>query len=360
MSAYSSLIGSTRADCWPMAQVMAGMSAVPVGHAIDLAFFFPDDGRERHDALVAETRRHLGGCLTAMEIGLRLALEETREIAAALAQWPQPVCWPTLRAQPTLLGPALLAHMQMRGGISLMLRQFGGPDGGSGESEADSLFPADDPALGEALAALMLAEGRWLLTAAEDQPMQPDLPAGFFAELLWTAAACLAAIVQRSGLSEAESVVPLVEAAAQRQLARHDEATGPIAAADRLVGRLGDRADAPEIMAAALQHRHFLLFAALAGRRLRMESAQVADILVMGPVGQVAALCRALGGSDSDYRQLLLALRPVRPSLSDATIVGEAMRYQELSVAQADAAVGALRAPAALRAKLDHLRRIAG
>src|SRR3546814_2397323 len=73
----------------------------------------------------------------------------------------------------------------------------------------------------------MLAEGRWLLTAAEDQPMQPDLPAGFFAELLWTAAACLAAIVQRSGLIEAESVVPLVEAAAQRQLARHDEATGP-------------------------------------------------------------------------------------------------------------------------------------
>src|SRR3546814_16051284 len=79
MSAYSSLIGPTRADCWPMAQVMAGMSAVPVGHAIDLAFFFPDDGRERHDALVAETRRHLGGCLTAMAIGLRLALRETPE-----------------------------------------------------------------------------------------------------------------------------------------------------------------------------------------------------------------------------------------------------------------------------------------
>lgn len=361
MSAFSSLIGPTQADCWPMAQVMAGLSAVPVGHAIDLAFFFPDDGRERHDALVAETRRHLGGCLTAIEIGLRLALEETPEIAAALAPWPQPVCWPTLCAQPTLLAPPLLAHMQMRGGISLMLRQFGGPDGGVGsESEVEPLFAAGDPALGEALAALMLAEGRWLLTAAEDQPMQPDLPAGFFAELLWTAAACLAAIAQRSGLIDAEAVLPVVEAAAQRQLARHDEATGPIAAADRLVRQLNAHADAPELMAAALQHRHFLLFAALAGRRLRMESAQVADILVMGPVGQVAALCRALGGSDSDYRQLLLALRPVRPSLSDATIVGEAMRYQELSVAQADAAVGALRAPAALRAKLDHLRRIAG
>lgn len=361
MSAFSSLIGPTQADCWPMAQVMAGMSAVPVGHAIDLAFFFPDEGRDRHDALVAETRRHLGGCLTAIEIGLRLALEERPEIAEALAQWPQPVCWPTLRAQPTLLGPALLAHMQMRGGVSLMLRQFGGPDGhAGGESEADALFPADDPALGEALAALMLAEGRWLMTAAEDQPMQPDLPAGFFAELLWTAAACLAAIVQRGDVIEPEAVVPLMEAAGQHLLTRHDEAMGPIAAADRLVRQLGDRADAPDLMGAALGQRQFLLFAALAGRRLRMESAQVADILVMAPVGQVAALCRALGGSDADYRHLLMALRPVRPSLSDAAIVGEAARYQDLTVAQADAAVGALRAPAALRAKLDHLRRISG
>lgn len=360
MSAFSSLIGPTMADSWPMAQVMAGMSAVPVGHAIDLAFFFPDDGRDRHDALMAEARRHLGGCMTAIEIGLRLALEESPEIAAALEQWAQPICWPTLCVQPTLLGPALLAHMQMRGGVSLMLRQFGRPNGDYGESEVAPLFPADAGAIGDALAALTLAEGRWLMTGAEEQPMQPDLPAGHFAELLWTATACLAAVVQRSGLVEPEAVLPLFEAAGQTLLARHDEATGPIAAADRLVRLLGEQADAPELMGAALGQRQFLLFAALAGRRLRMESAQVADILVMGPVGQVAALCRALGGSDADYRHLLLALRPVRPSLSDARIVGEALRYQDLTVAQADAAVGALRAPAALRAKLDHLRRIVG
>ncbi|WP_081465119.1 DUF2336 domain-containing protein [Sphingobium chlorophenolicum] len=361
MSAFSPLIGPTQADSWPMARVMAGMSAVPVGHAIDLAFFFPDEEQERHDALVAETRRHLGGCLTAIEIGLRLGLEETPEIAAALAQWPHPVCWPTLCAQPTLLGPALLAHMRMRGGISLMLRQFGGPDGNpGGESEAEALFPADDPALGDALAALMLAEGRWLLTGADDQPMLPDLPAHFFSELLWTAAASLAAIIQRSGLIEPDAVVPLVEAAAGRLLMRHDEAAGPIAAADRLVRQLGERADAPELMGAALGQRRFLLFAALAGRRLRMESGQAADILVTGPMAHVAALCRALGGSDADYRHLLLALRPVRPSLSDSAIVGEAMRYQDLTVAQADAVMNALRAPAALRARLDHLRRIGG
>ncbi|WP_150290321.1 DUF2336 domain-containing protein [Sphingobium estronivorans] len=360
MSAFSSLIGPTVADSWPMAQVMAGMSAVPVGHAIDLAFFFPDEGRGRHDALLAETRRHLGGCLTGIEIGLRLALEDTPAIAAALEPWPQPICWPTLCAQPTLLGPALLAHMQMRGGISLMLRQFGRPDGDHGEAEAEPLFPADDAAVGDALAALALAEGRWLMTGAEEQPMQPDLPVEHFAELLWTATACLAAAAQRSGLVEPEAALPAFEAAGRVLLARHDEAAGPVAAADRLVGLLSDRADGAELMGAALGRRQFLLFAALAGRQLRMESARVADILVMGPVGQVAALCRALGGSDSDYRHLLLALRPVRPSLSDARIVEEALRYQDLTVAQADAAIGALRAPAALRAKLDHLRRIAG
>ncbi len=180
------------ADSWPMAHVMAGMSAVPVGHAIDLAFFFPVEDRARHDALIAETRRHLGGCLTAIETALRLSL-------------------------------------------------------------------AGDPAI-----------------------------------------------------------------------------------------------------AAALGQRRFLLFAALAGRRLRLGTAQVTDILIMGPVMQVATLCRALGGTGADYRHLLLALRPVRPGLSDAVIVAEADQYQLLSDVKAEAVVGALRAPAAFRAKLDHLRRVTG
>lgn len=361
MSVFSSLIGPDNMDSWePMAPAMAGMSAVPVSHAIDLAFFFPGGARERHDALLAETRRHLGGCLTAIEIGLRLELEGKPEIAAALAHWPDPICWPTLCAQPTLLGPGLLAHMQMRAGVSLMLRQFGRPDGDvPGESEADPLMPSDDPALGEALAALALAEGRWLMTGGEEQPMQPDLPAGHFAELMWTAAACLAAAVQRALPDDAEAVLPAFEAAGRALLARHDEAAGPVPAAERLVRLLGEQADEPPLLAAALMQRQFLLFAALAGRRLRLAAAQVADILVMAPVGQVAALCRALGGSDADYRLLLVALRPVRPSLSDAMIVEEALRYQDLTEAQADAAVGLLRTPVALRSKLDHLRRIA-
>lgn len=358
MSAFSFFTGSSAADNWPMARVMAGMSAVPVGHAIDLAFFFPHAERERHDALMAETRRHLGGCVSGIEMALRLAMEKRPEIGQFLAQRPEPICWPTLCAQPTLLGPALLAHMQMRAGVTLMLRQFGQPDDHVEDADADAILSSDDPAVGEAFAALAAAEGRWLAVGAEEEPMPADLPAEHFAELVWTAAACMTAVAQREALADSDAILPAFEEAGWALLARHDETAGPIAAAERLVRQLGMRADAPELLGEALGQRRFLLFAALAARRLRMEGAHVADILVLGPIAELAALCRSLGGSDADYLHLLLALRAVRPSLTDAAIIGEADRYQALTEAQADAAVNALRAPAALRAKLDHLRRV--
>lgn len=359
MSAFSFPSGPMVTDIWPMARVMAGMSAVPVGHAIDLAFFFPDAERERHDALIAETRRHLGACLTGIEAALRIALSDRPEIAAVLAHHPDAICWPTVCVQPTLLGPALLAHMQMRAGVTLMLRQFGQPDGQFDEAEVDALLSTGDPAVNETLAALAVAEGRWLAVGAEDDPMSADLPVEHFAELLWTAAACMAAVVQRAGAHEAETILPLFERAGHNLLATHDEAKGPIAIAARLVRQLGERADAADLLGAALGQRRFLLFAALAARRLGMDCAHVADIMVLGAVSELASLCRALGGSDVDYRLLLLALRPVRPSLSDAAIIGEADRYQALTEAQADAAVNALRVPAALRAKFEHLHRVA-
>lgn len=361
MNAYSSLTGAAMADSWPMAQVMAGMSAVPVGHAIDLAFFFPVEERARHDALIAETRRHLGGCLNGIEMALRLSLDHAPDVAHILSRSPDPLCWPTVRAQPTLIGPALLAHMQMRAGVSLMLRQFGQPDiERLDDGDGGMLALGDDPLIGDALSALALAEGRWIAAGGEDRPMRPDLPAEYFAELVWSAAACLAAMVQRSAPDLSDALLAGFERSGWALMADHDESVSPIAEAERLVRRMGDIADAPDLMGVALAQRRFLLFAALAARRLRMATVQVTDILVMGPLGQVAMLCRALGGSDADYRHLLLALRPVRPSLSDAAIVAEAERYQGLTEMQADSAVSALRTPPAFRSRLDHLRRVTG
>ena len=359
MSVFSSLAGSTMTDSWPMTRVMAGMSAVPVGHAIDLAFFFPTDERPRHDALIAETRRHLGGCLTAIEMALRVSLDHAPAIATALSPWPDPVCWRMLCDQPAMLSPALLAHMQMRAGVTLMLRQFGQPGADHiTEEEGEPLLRADDPLIGNAVSALTLAEGRWIARGGEDQPMRPDLPAEHHAELVWTAAACLTSIARRGAGEAGDALLVAFERSGWALLADHDESVSPIAEAERLVRGMGAAADAPDLLGAALDQRRFLLFAALAARRLRMRAMQVIDILVMGPVAQIATLCRALGGADADYRHLLLSLRPIRPALSDLAIVKASAHYRDLPEMAADAAVSALRTPAPFRAKLDHLLQV--
>lgn len=361
MSAYPSISGSTRADSWPVAKTMAGLSAVPVGHAIDLATLFPMQGQERHEALIVETRRHLGGCLTAIETALRLLIAPGSHAALALAPYPDPLCWGIVSAHPSLIGPALLLHMRMRAGVALMLRQFGRPNSDLPDSiEAGDLLPGHDPQVADAASMLALAEGRWSAAGAEEQALRPDLPAEQFAELLWTAIACLTSVVERSTAPAPNGAVLDLEQAGHALLAQHDEGAGAIAAADRLVLQLGVRADEPELLGRALAQRRFLLFAALAGRRARLSTGVVVDILLSGPVSEIAALCRTLGGSDADYRHLLLALRPVRPMLTDATIVTEAERYEALEEAQADGEIRALRAPIALRVKLDHLRRVTG
>ena len=359
MSAHSSFTNMAMADSWPLARVMAGMSAVPVGHAVDLAFFFPNEGQQRHDALIAETRRHLGGCVTSIELALRLALAQTPDVASALDRSPSAIAWAMIRAQPSLISPALLANMEMRAAVTMMLRQFGQADVEQLNEQDDGLSSsADGGQLGDALSALALAEGRWLAMGGEDTPMKPDLPAEHFTELMWTVAACLTLAAQRTMTECGERLLSAVDRAGWALLADHDETTCPIAQADRLVRRMDAQADAPDLLGKFLEQRRFLPFAAVAARRLRMNSIQVVTMLVTGPVAQVATLCRALGGSDADYRHLLLALRPVRPNLTDAAIVAEADRYQALSEDQADSMIGQLRTSPAFRAKLDHLRAV--
>lgn len=352
MSAYSPHAGSTVADSWPMARVMAGMSAMPVGHAIDLAFFFPAAGG-RHDSLIAETRRHLGGCITAIETALRVALDQMPDMADALAAASGPLCWPTICAQPTLLSPALLAHMQLRAGVSLMLRQFGLTDAELAEAAEDGAL-ADDAIFAEGFAALALAEGRWMARGGEDQPMRADVPAEFFAEMVWTTSACLAAAARRVAPDRADRMLAAFEKAGRQLLAAYDEGVSPLAVTEELVWQM-ESAEEADLLAAVLNERRFLLFAALAARRERLTIIQIIDILVMAPLTQLAALCRALGGSDIQYRHLLLALRPVRPWLTDSLVIAEAERYQGVGEAEAEGIMDALRTPASFRAKLDHL-----
>ncbi|BBD97890.1 hypothetical protein SAMIE_1013910 [Sphingobium amiense] len=357
MNAFSSLNGMGMAGGWPVAQVMAGASAVPLGHAVDLAFFFERQDDSRQDALIVEARRHLAGCVHAIEMALRLSLSHAPSVAAALDRLEPSLCWAMIRLQPELLSPSLLAHMRLRAAITLMLRQQGRGAGDAGlHSVADhAAADADTPSL-EAAAGLALAEGRWLMPGGEDRPMRPDLPVEHYAELVWTVAACLALAVRRGGAEDGGVAYAALERSGWALLADHDESASPIALADDLVRQLGEGAGAPDLLGRALEEQRFLLFAALAARRLHMDSGQVAEILLLGPVGDVALLCHALGGSDAEHRRLLLWLRPVRPSLSDTLMLEQVERHAAVTGPQADEALALWRTPVAFRAKLTHLR----
>lgn len=361
MSAFSTFAGTAMAGGWPMARVMAGPSAVPMGHAIDLSHYFPEDGNAPHDALVVETRRHLGGCVAAIEMAFRLSMGRDGQAAAALDRLPEFVAWPMIRQRPTLLGPAVLSHMRMRAALTLMLRQTGQSDfDHSDGADGDGVLPTtDDTELGKAVSALSLAEGRWLMPGGEDDAMRADLPAEHFTELVWTVAACLTLSVRRGRDDDGVALLNAVEKAGWALLAGHDEGASPIAQAQHLVRAMGGQADDAAVMVAALDQRRFLLFAALAARYLRLSTEQVVDAMLLGPVADVAMLCRALGGSDDDFRYLLIALRPARPALTDTVVLEQAEIYGGMTDEQADAAISAMRTPPAFRLKLDHLHQVA-
>jgi hypothetical protein len=362
MSAHTP-IGSVMADGWPMTSIIAGASAAPVAHAIDLARLFGGPGDNWSDALVSETRRQLGGCVSAVEIGLRLTLDQDARGGGAFDALSPVLAWPTILTNPGLIGADLLAHMRMRAGFALLLRQVGHADLGEeagGEPATISFSTDPDPAIRDAAIELAMAEGRWAMTGADDQPIRPDVPAEHYFELVWICAAALGAAAVRTGLVPRDVAMTAVQEAARAALARHDEGQGAIAVADRLVWRLGERADAPDLLAQALVQRRHLLFTALAARHLRIETGRLAQALVTGPIEQVAGLCHALGGSAPDYRHLLLALRPVRPALTDTAILDLATAYAAISEAQADAIVAELRAPEELRAKMALLTQKSG
>lgn len=357
MSAYPSLDRSLPADRWLTSGLVDGSDATPITHAIELACLFASPSTDRTDALQAETRRHLAGCLRSIETSLRLSLASHPVAGEALDQLPDPLCWPVVCARPVLIGPALLQHMRLRAGVSLVLRRNGRPsEHGEGEGVAADLFDPADPRLSEAMALLAIAEGRWAMSGSDDQPIRPDLPAERFAELLWMAVAILAQALDPVLPPGSPSAITLLADAGRTILSRHDEATGPLAAADRLVSHLGRAADDPALAAQAISQRRLTVYAALAGRRLRMDSLLVLDRLLNEPPAHIGALCSAIGASGVEFRHLLLTLQGARASFSDAVILAEAQRYADGDPDRSARLMAIMTAPPLLRASLDQLR----
>ncbi|AUW58462.1 hypothetical protein C1T17_10455 [Sphingobium sp. SCG-1] len=357
MSAASFTIFDTEpSGSWPLAAAGSGPVGASVRHLIDLSHFFRDGVRGWPDALATEARRHIAGCLTAIEAAL---VDEARSSLAGstLTLVDRPIIWPAVQRHPHILSPELMAHMRLRAAVSLLgaqaLRGDGDPAADPTQGTA-WLIEDDDAAVVDLAARLVRTEARWSAQAgiAAGSAMQADLPAEHFAELAWTSAAVLGTELYRAGLAEQNAAMMAMTDAAFALLARHDEEASGFALATRLARTLRDRGRHAELLGQALSERRYLLFAALAGELADVELDAVLDVLVHGGDTQLAALCKALGGTASDYRHLLLDLRIVRGERDDPTLVRLSQSYDDLREDDAADQMQALRRPAALRAKL--------
>lgn len=343
---------------WSPAVSGAGPVAACVRHVIDLNALFADHRAGWPDAMANETRRHLAGCIASVEAAIILAARSSPigRLAGALHM---PVAWPLIRDQPALLSPELLGHMRLRAAVSLLagqsVRSHADPAADSAHGTA-WLLDADDPAIVEVAAALAQAEGHWATRGWEGAPMRADLPAEYYAELVWTVTALLSVTLHRHGLAEENAALATMTDAALHVLTLHDEGAGAFALAARLTRMVQAMGQHGPLLGQALTERRYLLFAALAGEIVGTAGETVLDRLVHGSDGDLAALCRCLGGSADDYRHLLLDLQIVRGAQSDPALVHLAERYDAMTVADAEAHLAMLRCPMPLRAKLATIR----
>ncbi|MGK2909583.1 MAG: DUF2336 domain-containing protein [Sphingobium sp.] len=339
------------AGSWPLTATGSGPVGASVRHLIDLSRFFPQGADGWSDALTSETRRHLYGCLASIETAM-IAESRGRADGRWLSALEGPMIWTAVQRHPHILSPELMTHLRLRAAVSLLgnqaLRSDGGPAAQVAQGTA-SLIDEGDEAVAEAAVALMRAEARWSGAGGE---IQADLPAEHYAELAWTGAAVLGTALYRAGLAKQNDAMTAMTHAAFALLARHDEEAGGCALAVRLARMLRDRGRHMELLGQALAERRYLLFAALAGEAADVEMEAVLDVLVHGSDQQLASFCKALGGTASDYRHLLIDLAIVRGERDDPALVRLAQGYDDLSDDDVAEQTKALRRPAALRAKL--------
>lgn len=335
--------------------LMAAIGTVgrPFLHMLDLAQFVPVSAIPWTDALISETRRHLAGCLGAVEAALQEALIDT-PLAPAVATAKSESAWQGVQASPQLIGADLLAQMRVRAAIGLLGQQAGfgtdGPVQRDGE-DISWLHYDGDPEVAAQAAALALAEMRW---AAPDDShaVIPDLPAEAFADIVWTVAALIATEAGWMGLADPLASQAVIAASAADIIARHNEGETPIARASRIARLMRGRPEEAMLLGQALAHRRMLLFAAFAGERAGITTEAVLDALIHAPLRTVTGLCHVLGGSASDCRHLLLQLQPIRRELTDVCIVALSDGFDDLSDADGHAAIAVLRGPAELKAKI--------
>lgn len=327
-------------------------------HAIMLQRCF--DGREMHwsDALVARTRRQIGGCLASVEMAMRLEIDKSKPSAFGLSDaLPDFSCWRKVERDPTLLDASLLAHFRNRAAIGLMqqdalLAQETGDD-----PAAASLFP---PHIISLLSAVRLAQAMWADAGPDHLPVRADLVAEAMPELVWTVGAIVADALVRVDLLPVAECLALIEQAGLTVLAQHDEQIMPVAQAELFAHQLRALDDVEERLVYLARNGHVLPLLAIAADRNAIDIGTVIRTAVEGPEQMLFSMARAAEFPREVVVRLVLGRRSVARGVDDSMLVDYADDYEQVSLEQAGGLVAPLRISRPLSVKFSMVHGRAG
>lgn len=331
-----------------------GTESAALRHAILRERCFDGDGMRWTDALVARTRRHVGGCISAVEIELRMELSTLFPAGADLAAiLPNGYCWKALLASPLALDPTLLSHFRDRAAIGLM-QQDSFLEAAAEESEpANVPFPSQ---VADALSTLLLAQAGWGDAGPDDLPMRADLPAEVLPELIWTVGAIFADALIRTGILPEADILILTDRAGADLIARHDEQTTPIALAALLAHRLrSTHIDATQFVYLA-RNRHIMALLAILADRTSIDFATLVRAIIEGDEKLLFGLCRAADFPREVAVRLVLGRRSVARGVDDSMLVEYADEYETMPQGSTAAIIAALGVAESLRIKLAQYR----
>ena len=314
------------------------------------------DGREMRwsDALIARTRRHIGGCLSGVEIALRLEMEKLQPQASAVLQdIGEHCCWKRVERDPALLSPELLSHLRDRAAISLMQNDLAPTNLWDADAAEGHSFSTD---VEEALATIKLSQMSWADMGPDASPMRADLLAETMPDLVWTVVAILADALVRLGLEPSREVLGWADEAGQALLARHDEQNTPFVQSALLAHRLRAMPLGEDAILQLARGRHIIPLLAIMADRTGIDLNMVIRAVVEGSEQMLFILCRAAEFSREAAVRLVLGRKGVVRGVDDSMLVDLADGYDLISPSEASDAMLWLRVPQPLRAKLALVR----
>jgi len=314
------------------------------------------DGREARwsDALIARTRRHIGGCVSAVEMGLRMALEPVTISSFNLGDaFPQDYCWRAVQHKPAILSASLLRHFRDRAALSLMGQEAADVPPSMTGIEEDQAFPPD---AAQSLSSLSFILGGWRDTSPDHMPMRPDMPAEMMQDLVWTIAALMTQALVRTDLIPAQDAVALVQRSGQTVLERYDEQNSPFALAALFALQMRMAPAEDDQLLALARGQHNMALYAIAAERNSIEIKHVISSVVEGQEQDIFTLCRAADFPREVAVRLVLGRRSVSRGVEDSVLVEYADHYENMSHEHARAAVMNLSLDDVFRDRLSELR----